>query len=61
MVSGKKLGDLIGGVLKRQLGPVKQDIEFIKERISEISTTLDQLEERLKNIERVLVERVELE
>jgi len=60
MASGN-IGRVLGGVLKRHLEPVKRDIEFIKDRISEISTTLDQLEERLKNIERVLVERVELE
>ena len=45
---------MIGGIVKRQLEPIKSDLEYIKKQVDAIRTRVDGLNEQLKEIEATL-------
>jgi septal ring factor EnvC (AmiA/AmiB activator) len=45
---------MIGGILKRQLEPIKSDLEYIKKQVDAIRTRVDGLNAQLEKIEETL-------
>lgn len=47
-------GAVVGGVVKRQLAPIKEDLEYIKRQVDTIRDRIDGLTTRIEEIEKAL-------
>ena len=45
---------IIGGIVKKQIAPIKEDLTYIKTRIDEANDRLTRLTERLESIEEII-------
>ena len=55
MIGGGELsGSVVGGVIKKQLKPIKDDLEYIKKQVDAIRDRIEGLTTRIEQIEGIL-------